>query len=470
MLVIGVNGVFFSIDPEVMYIGNALSYIKSGQIQYIDHPGTPSILAIGYLLWPFRIYAKLIDHIPFVLWAFKHYAVVFLYLRIWQGILFTLGVWIFLKSVKSVVGSASVVMMSLFLLLIYPPFLRLGSGVTPETLSFLFTSMWVWVLAKFLRKPEVSLIPVMGVISGLAVANKFTNLFLIAASMSLPLKLKNLNLRQRLTNSSIVLVASLFGFVIGTWSIRDKYRILFNWVSDLITSTGIHAGGEKAIFEWSSYRDSIIGLHHQIPWLFLGIILTLSISIAQKKLSTLVMIFTIGVLAFAKYPLTYYQLSNYTVLVFLLATSLARMNKVTPIAFCLLLLPLVNSMVNEYLATTTLAMNKAKVLEDYIIKHPAQKAALWEWGRAKDPALLLTTSSGWHGSMFADEVRDLKISMFELFPIPRDKVFDICWDQLYIQGVSVGSFMHKYPERIFEKERIPGSDDMFLLTSSHCKN
>ena len=412
MLVIGVKGVFFSIDPEVMYIGNALSYIKSGQIQYIDHPGTPSILAVGYLLWPFRIYAKLIDHVPFILWAFKHYAIVFLYLRVWQGILFTLGVWIFLKSVKAVVGSTMVVMMSLLSLLIYSPFLRLGSGVTPETLSFLLTSIWVWKLAKFLRSPEVSLIPVLGVISGLAVANKFTNLFLIAASISLPLGLRNLNLRQRLANSLIVLVAALFGFVIGTWSIRDKYKILFNWVYDLITSTGIHAGGEKAIFEWTSYRDSVISLHHQIPWLFLGIILTLSISIVQKRLSTLVVIFAIGVLAFAKYPLTYYQLSNYTVLVFLLALLLSRMNKMILVAISMLLLPLVSSTINGYLTTTTLAMSRAKALEDYIIKHPAKKATLWEWGRAKDPALLLTTSSGWHGNMFADEMKDMKTSTF----------------------------------------------------------
>lgn len=39
----GWPGVFFSIDPDTHYIGNSLSFIKINQIQYTNHPATPSI-------------------------------------------------------------------------------------------------------------------------------------------------------------------------------------------------------------------------------------------------------------------------------------------------------------------------------------------------------------------------------------------------------------------------------------------
>lgn len=470
ILIVGIKGVFYSIDPEVMYVGNALSFIKIGQIQYIDHPGTPSILLVSFLLWPFRFYAKLVDHTPFVLWAFKNYSVVFLYLRMWQGILFALGTWIFLKAVKTSTDSVVMVVFSWLLLLIYSPFLRLGSGITPETISFLLSTIWVWILAKFLNRPDIGLIPVLGIISGIAVANKFTNLFLIVASVSLPIYLKHLDWRQKLVNSSFIFLMALAGFMMGTWSIRDKYRVLFGWVIKLATSTGIHAGGTKAIFDWPIYLQSLVALHHQIPWLFFGVALILLISIVKRKLFVLVLIFTIGVLVLAKYPLTYYQLSNYTVLTFLLTSLLSKMNKAFVVLACLFLLPLTSYTVNDYLKTTSLAMNRTKVLETYLENHPPKKATLWEWGRAKDPALLLTISPDWHGGIFEVEKLTMNLDAVELFPIPADKVFDLCWDQLFIQGVSVKSFIDKYPERRFEKEKITGSDNMFLLHSKHCTN
>lgn len=470
ILIVGIKGVFYSIDPEVMYVGNALSFIKIGQIQYIDHPGTPSILLVSFLLWPFRVYAKLIDHFPFALWAFKHYSEVFLYLRIWQGVLFGLGVWIFLKAVKTITNSTIMVMFSWLLLLIYSPFLRLGLGITPETISFLLSTIWVWILAKFLNKSDIGLLPVLGIISGLAVANKFTNFFLIAASLSLPTYVIYLSRRQKFINSLIILTIALAGFILGTWTIRDKYQVLFGWVINLITSTGIHAGGTKAIFDWTNYWQSVLTVHNQLPWLYVGVGVTTVLSVIQGRSRILVIIFVLGVLAFSKYPLTYYQLSNYTVLVFLLVYLLSRVDKAMIIIFCLFLLPLVRSTVNDYVSTTSAAMNKTRALETYVENHPPQKATLWEWGRAKEPAILLTTSPDWHGDIFEAEKRDLNLSFFELFPIPQEKVFDLCWDQLYIQKVSLEKFVNRYPEKLFNSISIPGNDDMVLLVSKHCLN
>ncbi|OGG15279.1 hypothetical protein A2875_00610 [Candidatus Gottesmanbacteria bacterium RIFCSPHIGHO2_01_FULL_46_14] len=468
ILIGGLKGTFYSIDPEVMYVGNALSYIKAHQIQYFDHPGTPSILSLAYLLWPLRIYAKLIAQTPFVLWSLGHYDIVFFYLRLWQGIVFCLGVFLFLKAVNSITNSKLVVLLAWTVMLLFSPVLRLGSGITPETLSFLMISVWLWLLARFLKKPEVDLIPVLSLISGLAVANKFTNLFLVLASVTLAFTLKSLSTGQRLANSLIAMIAAATGFVAGTWPIRDKYPLLFGWVIKLLTSTEIHAGGEKAIFDWLSYKQSVLAVHHQEPWLALVVVLALLTSVFLGQLRVLVGIFTMGVAIFAKYPLTYYQLANYLILVFLLSALFSRLNRFLMMGLILILLFHVRSNMFNHLRSNSLAITKTTALETFVKEHPAEKATLWEWGRAKDPAILLTTSPDWHGSMFAVEKDALKRPVYELYPIPTDKVFDLCWDQLYIQKVSVKSFLDKYPGQPLVYNIIPGSDDMILVKSSHC--
>lgn len=470
VLIGGLKGVFFSIDPEVMYVGNALSYIKTHQIQYFDHPGTPSILTLAYLLWPWRIYAKLVAQTPFVLWSLEHYDLIFFYLRLCQGMIFGVAVWIFLKAVNLATDSRLVIMLAWVALLIFSPMLRLGSGITPETLSFLIVSVWLLFLAKFLKKPGVDLALVLSLVSGLATANKFTNLFLILASITLALTLKSLSWRQRSTSSLIALAMAATGFVTGTWPIRDKYRLLFDWVIKLMTSTGIHAGGEKAILDWPSYWQSVLTIHYQEPWLILGVGLILLISIAYGRLRILVGIFTMGAMIFAKYPLTYYQLANYVVLVFLLSVLFSRLNKFLTTVLILILLYPVRSNMFSYLMSTSSVVTKTVVLETFIRRHPPKKATLWEWGRAKDPAVLLTTSRDWHGNMFVVEREALKLPIYELYPIPANKVFSLCWDQLYIQKVSAKTFLEKYFEQSLDYNPIQGTDDMILIKSNHCKD
>lgn len=470
ILIVGIKGVFYSIDPEVMYVGNALSFIKIGQIQYIDHPGTPSILLVSLLLWPLRIFAKLISRTPFVLWAFEHYEIVFFYLRILFGGMFSFGVWIFLKAVRLITKSMIFVFFAWAGLLIFTPTLRLGSGITPETVSFLLVAIWLWYLAKFLNNPDMDTIMALGILSGVALANKFTNLYVVMASLLLPNLIKSLNRRQKFVNLIVVAIMALSGFILGTWTIRDKYRFLFGWAIKLLTSTGIHAGGARVIFDWPSYWQSIITIHHQLPWFWVGILIILATSFFQKKLLPLTVAFIVGVLTFAKYPLTYYQLSNYVVLVFIMSFLLSKFSKLMTLTLVIFMLPLVKGNVNDYFHSISDAMAKTEILERYIDANPAKKATLWEWGRAKTPALLLTMSPDWHGSIFAGEKERLNLPAYELFPIPKEKVFDLCWDQLYIQKVSIKEFMDRYPGKSFNNIAIPGSDDMVLLTSNHCFN
>lgn len=475
----GLAGVFYSIDPEVMYVGNALSYIKIHQIQYIDHPGTPTIIALAYLLWPWRIYAKLIAHTPFVLWSLRHYDLVFWYLRLWQGLILGGAVWFFLKAITLSTDSKLATLFAWLALLVFSPTLRLGSGITPETMSFLITSIWLLLLAKHLKRPAVNLIPVLGLVSGLAVANKFTNLFLMLAATGLPLTLWPLSWPQKLANSLIAFLMATIGFVVGTWAIRDKYQALIKWLIDLVTSTGIHAGGEKALFDISSHWRSIRAIYHQEVWIAVFSVLLITILLFQvrrrrkifhQQALILAGVFGAGILIMAKYPLSYYQLTNYVVVVFLLSVLLGRLNRVWLVTLILILFTAVKPGIASYLSSVSAAVTRTMALETFIRNHPAEKAAVWEWGRAKAPAVLWTISSDWHGEIFAPEREGLKLPFYELSAVPSGKLFDLCWDQLFIQKASVAAFLGKYPEIKLATTSLIGSDDMYLVRSKHCGN
>ena len=90
---------FFAIDPDAMYMGNALSFIKSHQIAYLDHPGTPSILSIVLFLFPLQIISKFIYHQNSIIWIYSHLSSVYIYIRIMQALMSSLAIFLLLRLV-----------------------------------------------------------------------------------------------------------------------------------------------------------------------------------------------------------------------------------------------------------------------------------------------------------------------------------------------------------------------------------
>ena len=100
----GTDGVFFSIDPDVVYVSNALSNIKYSVIGFYDHPGIPASSLLTLFLLPFRFYAKFISHENFFQFFVNNYSYEFVYLRVLQDLVFSLGIFILFLSTLKIAG------------------------------------------------------------------------------------------------------------------------------------------------------------------------------------------------------------------------------------------------------------------------------------------------------------------------------------------------------------------------------
>ena len=118
---------------------------------------------------------------------------------------------------------------------------------------------------------------------------------------------------------------------------------------------------------------------------------------------------------------------------------------------------------------------KTTNLEKYVVEHPAKIATIWEWGRARDFALLWGNS--WSGGSYSDELKKVRPDLlFEIdyykknTPHYNDKigVFAVCWDRLYIHQQSSPQFLKRYSGYNLKYTPIPETGDMAVIESDHC--
>jgi len=95
-------GIFYNFEPDIVYTANAISYTNAHNIRYIDHPATPTIWLIAKSFIPLRIYAKYIDHTPFIEWTIVNQRFLYLYGRLFQAFLLGSAMTIFLLVVKKI--------------------------------------------------------------------------------------------------------------------------------------------------------------------------------------------------------------------------------------------------------------------------------------------------------------------------------------------------------------------------------
>ena len=167
---------FFDIDPDVVYVTNAISYIKRHQIAYTDHPGTPYILTLAASYTPLRFYAKYVKHTPFVEWSLTNFSFLVLYSRFFASLLFSLGIYLYLRTIKKYTRSDILTLTAWLLLFIYPNFLRFSVRLTPENLLPLIFALWFSLLVSLIKKNSSKKLLPLNFISGVAFATKFTNL------------------------------------------------------------------------------------------------------------------------------------------------------------------------------------------------------------------------------------------------------------------------------------------------------
>lgn len=482
---------FYVTDPDIVYVTNALSYIKRHQITYTDHPGTPYILTLSAAYTPLRLYAKYIDHTPFIEWSLKNFSFLVTYSRFFACFIFSLGIYIFLSSIKRFTKSNILVLIAWLLLFTYSGFLNFSDRLTPENFLPLIYSVWFYFLLLLIKKPSLKNNILLNLVSGISFATKFTNLSLLIISGLITLYLFLGQKSKKYRYVFLGLLSILLGFIISTWVIKDHYPKLVNWVSGMITHSGLHGGGAKTIFDPIVYKNSILGLiksEPRISKLFLLtplLFLTFIRKFNKRKRIIYGFIFisaAITTLLFAKYTLFYYQLPHFFIIVSLFVLILHQLlfvkYKNMNFKFILIILAVILSLPVPERISTHLRIKKDKNIESanfekFIVDHPPKHMTLWQYGRSKDFSMIWGRS--WSGEFYGQELTKIYPCIGEMVGLKYYRsnkpetipLFDVCWDQLYLQASLVDEFLNNFPEQNLEITKLD-SQKLVLITSNHC--
>lgn len=482
ILSVGYPATFFNLDPSVHYLSSALSYVQQGLIRYTDHPGTPTIFLFIYALTPFRIFTEFISQTSFSTWTYLHFNFLYFSFRLLQSLILSLAFGLFLSAIYKVSHSLYSVATAGLAIFTYTAFPYFGITISAESLSFLLIAVWLTFFAVYLRSYSPRLLIVLSFISGFAFGNKFSNLILLVIPPVLVLLQPNFNRRALFKNLFISLFLLPIGFLVATWPIRGAYRHLFDWAFILATRTEVHGNGQISLFNLSAYKlsvASLVGLEFKFIWFVVFSLILVIFSLFRKTISTaLLAVFFIalfGALIFAKYPLSHYQLTSFSLIVFVTAYLVIQLHSPlfrTLLLFLLLNLSLTN--IQNYYKQTADAINETITLDRFVSSHPPRKAVVWEYGNSRDYALIWTRA--WGYGFLAREIKSYRPDLLELaFPDKiifnygrAEPLFNLCWDQLYIQKSSLKQFYLANPKAKFTSQEIPGLSTHLLLISDHC--
>lgn len=325
LFVFGIKSSFYlSLDPDIVYLTNALLYTKSAVITYADHPGTPTIISLFTFFIPLRIYTKILLHQNFIDWAFNNFALLTYVSRSLMIFVFTVGVSIQTSLIHKEYKSPVLTIIAGLLLILFA-----GSNfaliISPENLSFLLTSVWLVVFVKFTRHKNFSLTILMNLVAGVIFANKFTSLFILIISLLLTFTISNASVIKRIFYFLVNIIISISSFFVGILPAIIRFDYMVNWAKALFNHTGKHGTGKTTFFEFYTYFDSLSKLVID-NWLLFALI-TLSISILislvlmrKFKLDNchfiVYIVSLLGIFIFAKYPVIHYNYVNITLFIF----------------------------------------------------------------------------------------------------------------------------------------------------------
>ncbi len=336
---------FYSVDPDVVYITNSLLYTKAALIGYADHPGTPSIMLFHYLYFPLRIISKYLLHTSFIQWSFDNYEVLTAYIRATQLILTTIGFAIFSKVIKKFTNSNWITFLIGLCVFSFGGMI-FAIRIVPENLSLFLTASWLFIFLKYIDKRSLLLNILMVIVAAFAVANKFTSLFLLVPSLLLPIFMNKLNLLRKFFIILLNILIASITFYIGILPAIAHITWIKNWTFSLFKHAGIHGTGTVAVFDLNSYLTSITTLFVSSTALmiFLCFVLALGIFLVVKKKikinDPVVFLATtsfFGFLIFAKYPNVYYNYVNILLIIFCAAYFLLK----TKVTLTKVLIPIV---------------------------------------------------------------------------------------------------------------------------------
>lgn len=486
----GLKGVFYSFEPDIVYVSNAIFYNYTGLIRYIDHPGTVVIRLISLTIYPIRFYTKFFTEYDFITWTIYNQSVFYLYLRIFQSLILALAVVVYLLAIYKATKSLIVIVFAWLGLYMFKEFpIFLGATIAPEAVNFLVIAIWLYVFASFIHKPIRLWGYALVVLSSLALACKFTSLFYLPMTMIVLYPKKNRLTENLIHNVILVTVLYFVVFIISTWPIRDQYLGMLGWIFKLVSHTNIHGNGSTSLFNINTYSQSLYSLYNletSAVYLIFGTIATMlflgtrGIEQKDRYVYAIFVVALLGSFVFAKFPLAHYQLPNYATLVFVASYIFSKLTFYLRVGIVILILLVLPANIRWYLDNINREISNIVNLENYLIANPSSKATVWEWARAKDYTIL--HSRDWIGHIYAQKLQtampnsySLDYSNLDTAIAPngtRIKLEDLCWDKLYIQEASLPALRNKNPYiSQYNARPIPNTTNkMWVIENDACKS
>lgn len=474
---LGKNGIFYSIDPDVVYVANTLSYIKSGVIGYYDHPGTVAITWLSYSYLPLRIYTKLIAHQNFISWSFTNFGQLFVYSRLFQNLLFTLGYSIFGWSILKITKSYLSQLISMLLLFGFLPVYYLSGAISADTSAFFIASIWFYLFTNFYISKNQIWVYLLFLLSGFMFADRATDFFYMGLPFLFILSEK-IDLISKIKRSIFGFTFLLIGYYLGIYPLKGQIMDMFMRILFFAGSSEVHGGGN--FLNLSSYMEALRSFAYRDPFAVLVFAVTLLISInslrtKERLIGMVGIVASFGALIFAKLPLAHYQIPNYMLLTFVVTYFSSRLNSIGKLLIISAIVIAISPVAKEYYKEIIASTSKEAVLESFIQTHGSQKPTLWVWGRSKDFALLWVRD--WGGGIFDKELENsnknyefdpatdkIKLNASKTIGLAR-----FCWGQLYVQKEPLKIFLQKNPLAKVSSYEIPGSDDMSILYNHNCR-
>lgn len=483
----GPMAVFYHVDPDVIYVGNAISYVKSHLIFYKDHPGTPAIVMLAWSYWPLRLYAKLIEHQPFVSWCFDNLRFLLLYSRFFFFLVFAFSLFIYLKAVWLFTKSKLTTIFALLGLFLFTPFFELGAKIYAEHNSFFYFSLWLFVFSGYVLRKKPFYLYLLSVFAGLGMATKLNNYVLLVASLGLAFFGTSRNLLDGVKKTGIAGSLIACAFFASTWSIKPLYKPMFTRFFSVMLHSGIegaHGAGGTPFIDFTNYATNLRNLfisNNTSLLVAAATIIAFLILFLKKRVKVLG---PVGILLFStvasslillKYPNTYYQLPSYLIYLFLGCFLFAKINRYLKVLLlAILLVVLVPRVVNNLHYEMKLARSAVE-LEDEIAKNSHTMITLWDYGPARDFAFIWIRA--WARGTFLEELAAKRPDLLELdadykrvyskYYYDVHDVWQICWDKLYIREDRAKVFLAKYPGKKLVIKPV-GDTGIWEIQSKHC--
>lgn len=466
----GKESTFYSIDPDIMYVGNAISYVKNKQLHYFDHPGVFSIILLSKAYIPLRLYAKYFSKEGFVSWSFTNYDFLFHYSRVYESVILTIGLVAFLCSLYLITRKYSSIVLGMLLLLIFPPFYNLGFSISAETTSFMLSAFVILFVCIFINNNKYIYLWLATLISGIAFGNRITAISITIMPLLAILFFTEKNISKKITNLLKGFIIIFIGFIISLWPLRDRVIIISKHILKLSSGTEIHGGGKQVFFELESYIRNFTTGFYSNPKVFIIVILSIIISIMttlimknklKKYVATLSVSILLFFLAFAKFPLLHYQLINYLIFCFILIFNICNLSNKYLVVTSLILIYLATPIFKNSLKILSINVNNAIKLKELLDSNYTDLNKLFSWSNTKEFATIWTND--WAGQIFEKELKKNKLSEYD------DKNIDWCNRQLVINKIQFEKIITKNPNLILNYSKLP-SVDLFVVKMPSCTN